>query len=77
MSLTKNSKDLTIILNKKICPKCHHKIQNIDFDKKSGGCSGTENLTFLCPHCSYSNSFNLPSNGCGTGSSCSSNKCKI
>jgi len=78
-SLTKNSKNLNIILQKGICPNCKRKILEEDLDSKGGGCSGTNNLSFKCSYCKYSNSFNIQGqSSCSTNqNSCSSGKCKM
>jgi len=71
-SLIKNSKNLNIILQKGICPNCKKRILDEEIDNKGGGCSGTNNLSFKCSFCGYTNSFNIQGQ-----SSCSSDKCKI
>ncbi len=55
-------------INNGICPKCHEKSIEI-VDKKSHGCSGTEEITVECGSCKYRDTFTVSrSGGCGSGS---------
>jgi hypothetical protein len=55
------------LINQGICPEC--KQQSIEVvDQKGGGCSGTAFVQFHCTNCDYTDSFNIGSGGCGSGS---------
>jgi len=63
----KEKKEQLDAIKRGFCPKCHQKSIELT-DKRSGGCSGPQMLTFECLECGYVNSFAVDNGGsCGTG----------
>ncbi|BCD59822.1 MULTISPECIES: hypothetical protein [unclassified Nitratiruptor] len=61
--LRQKSKRLTLI-DRGICPVCRESAIEIKRNK-SGGCSGTNSVIFICQKCGYEEEFHIPSSGCG------------
>jgi RNase P subunit RPR2 len=63
----KEKKEQLDAIKRGFCPRCHQKGIELT-DKRSGGCSGPQMLTFECLECGYVNSFAVENGGsCGTG----------
>lgn len=66
----KDKKEQLDSIRRGFCPKCKHNDIELT-DKRSGGCSGPQLLTFECLSCGYVNSFAVDgSDSCGTSGSC-------
>jgi len=64
----KEKKEQLDAIKRGFCPRCQQKSIELT-DKRSGGCSGPQMLTFECLECGYVNSFAVENGGsCGTGS---------
>lgn len=63
----KEKKEQLDAIKRGFCPRCKQKSIELT-DKRSGGCSGPQMLTFECLECGYVNSFAVENGGsCGTG----------
>ena len=63
----KEKKEQLSIIERGFCPRCKHNSIEL-VDKRSGGCSGPQILSFECMECGYHNSFAVESGGgCGSG----------
>jgi len=63
----KEKKEQLDAIKRGFCPRCQKKSIELT-DKRSGGCSGPQMLTFECMECGYVNSFAVENGGsCGTG----------
>jgi len=65
----KEKKEHLDSIRRNFCPKCHQDTIILT-DKRSGGCSSPELLSFSCESCGYANSFSVH-----RGDSCGSGKC--
>lgn len=65
----KEKKEQLDAIKRGFCPKCHQKSIEL-IDKRSGGCSGPQMLSFECMECGYHNHFAVQN-----PQSCSSGKC--
>ena len=63
----KEKKEQLDSIKRGFCPKCKQDSMELT-DKRSGGCSGPQMLSFECLSCGYSNSFAVANDSsCGTG----------
>lgn len=63
----KEKKEELHSIERGFCPRCHK--DSIELvDKRGGGCSGTQMLSYECSECGYYNSFSIENGGsCGSG----------
>lgn len=61
----KEKKEQLDTIRRGFCPSCKQNTIELT-DKRSGGCSGSQILTFECTSCGYTNTFSVTGGGsCG------------
>jgi RNase P subunit RPR2 len=63
----KEKKEQLASIKRGFCPQCKQDSVELT-DKRSGGCSAPQMITFECISCGYTNAFAIATDGtCGTG----------